>query len=209
MGLSCLPYQKKTRCASIRLVKVITFCFSNWLHNRVLYSVLFLLAISAVSCQSTDLTVKQNTTEVQLIDHKISLVLPAGWSLQFSEKRYFQLTANSGKGSYSPSIEYRGLSTDLKDRSLMDQYASGWYNAMGRNFPNFQYSIRQERIENQVTTYYFEGTFKDGNMLLKKIGSLRFKNKKIHAIYYTAPANEFDDYQDLFDALNKQIRYLD
>lgn len=173
-----------------------------------MFVVLCGLAVSLIGCQSTDLKTRRNTTEIQLLDHKIGFMLPVGWSLQFSEKRYFQLTANSDSGTYSPSIEYRGLSTDLKDRSLMDQYASGWYNAMGRNFPNFEYTIRQERVENQVVTYYFEGTFKDGNMLLKKIGSLRFINKKIHAIYYTAPANEFDDYKDLFNSINKQIRYL-
>lgn len=177
---------------------------------RTKYRRMLLLALLAglTGCLTPDLKSGASATEIELLDHKIAFVLPAGWKVQLSEKRYFQLTANSGTGPYAPGIEYRGLNTDLTDRALMDQYARGWYSAMGRNFPNFQYTERKEMVENQIITYYFEGTFSDGNLPLKKIGYLRFVNRKIHAIYYTAPLNEFDTHLPLFKAVEREIRYL-
>lgn len=181
------------------------------LHTPCLkYHRILLLALLAgfSGCQTADLKSGDSGTHIELLDHKIAFVLPAGWKVQLSEKRYFQLTASSGRGPYAPGIEYRGLNTDLTDRALMDQYARGWYNAMERNFPNFKYADRREMIENGVTVYYFEGTFSDGNLALKKIGYLRFVNRKIHAIYYTAPLNEFDSHLPLFKAIEREIRYL-
>lgn len=168
----------------------------------------FALLAGLSGCLTPDLKSGDSGTQIELLDHKISFVLPAGWKVQLSEKRYFQLTANSGTGPYAPGIEYRGLNTDLTDRALMDQYARGWYSAMGRNFPNFEYTERKEMVENSFTVYYFEGTFSDGNLPLKKIGYLRFVNRKIHAIYYTAPLNEFDSHLPLFKAVEREIRYL-
>jgi hypothetical protein len=159
-------------------------------------------------CRTPDLKSESSSTEIELLDHKIAFRLPAGWKVQISARRYFHLAANTGTGPYAPSIEYRGLNTDLTDRALMDQYARGWYNAMATNFPNLQYIEKKEWQHNEHVTYYFEATFSDGKLPLKKIGYLRFVNRKIHAIYYTAPLNDFDRYLPLFQSIENEIRYL-
>jgi len=171
-------------------------------------SLVIILLLALATCRTPGLQDNPQPTRLDLLDHKISFLIPSGWTVEFSEKRYFQLTANTNDTPYSPGIEYRGLTTDLTDSALMDQYARGWYSAMARNFPNFEYTDRKEFIENKMNTYYFEGTFSDGRLQLKKIGYLRFANRKIHAIYYTAPLAQFEAYLPLFKVIDKQIRFL-
>lgn len=159
-------------------------------------------------CRSPDLKPGLTGTSVELPDHQIAFILPLGWAVQLSEKKYFQLSAQADTAAYSASIEYRGLTTDLTDKALKDQYARGWYNAMSKNYPNWKYSERHEAIHDGIATYTFEGTFNEGDLVLKKVGSLRFVDRKIHAIYFTAPQAEFKKYTSLFEAVDRQIRYL-
>lgn len=184
------------------------FTLSYRLYRFLLRGSFLAIFFIFAGCHTAPLKSDGNGTQIELLDHKIAFVLPTGWTVQFSEKRYFQLTANTGTGPYAPGIEYRGLNTDLTERALMDQYARGWYTAMARNFPNFEFTERNEMVVNNVPTYYFEGTFTDGNLRFKKIGYLRFVNLKIHAIYYTAPIDEFDTYLPVFHAIDDMIRYL-
>lgn len=176
--------------------------------RRFALAVAVSLAFLSAACRSPDLKPGQTGTAVDLPDHQIAFILPLGWSVQLSEKKYYQLSARADAAAYSASIEYRGLTTDLTDKGLKDQYARGWYNAMSKNYPNWKYTHRHEAVIDGIATYTFEGTFNEGDLVLKKVGTLRFVDRKIHAIYFTAALGEFKKYTPLFEAVDRQIRYL-
>lgn len=176
--------------------------------GRCVLALALSLTLLSAACRSPDLKPGQTGTAVELPDHRIAFILPIGWSVQLSEKKYYQLSAQADSAAYSARIEYRGLNTDLTDKALKDQYARGWYNAMSKNYPNWTYTERQEAMIDGIATYTFEGTFNEGDLVLKKVGTLRFVDRKIHAIYFTAPLGEFQKYTSLFEAVDRQIRYL-
>lgn len=102
-------------------------------------------------------------------------------------------------------LEYRGLDTEPRDQRSRDLYASGWYDAMRLNYPGWKYANRDKDADSRSFT--FEGSYIEGTVRYIKIGQLRFRDRRIHAIYYTAPEEEMDQYREVFQTIDGLIQY--
>jgi len=105
-------------------------------------------------------------------------------------------------------MDYRGLSHSLHDDESKNRYAVGWYGAMSKNYPNWKYEYQRRNPEDPEGTFEFEGTYREGATIFRKIGRLRFRGKRLHAIYYTAPDEDFDIVRNLFERMDSMHRYF-
>lgn len=150
-------------------------------------------------------------TNVFLIDQKIQFTLPTTWLIYFSSNKYFQLVAKDPNYIYGPMLEYRGLTNTTKNLKERELYAEGWYKAIQLNFPKWEYLEKNYEDNNyknnKIFSYTFLGIFYDGNVKIKKMGLLRFYNDRIHAIYFTAREEYFEENLDTFMEIDKKIIY--
>ncbi|MCB1168193.1 MAG: hypothetical protein KDK25_12190 [Leptospiraceae bacterium] len=170
-------------------------------------SLLFLAIAFMPGCQSiTVYDGKANLRSVALTDYGIVFEIPGAWDISLSRDRYFQFVAVYREDSRPLAVlEYRGLDTEPRDKRSRDLYATGWYDAMRLNYPGWKYRDRSKDEASEAFT--FEGSYLEGTTRYIKIGKLRFKDRRIHAIYYTAPEEEMDHLRDIFEAIDEEIRY--
>lgn len=147
---------------------------------------------------------------VRLPGYGIEFRLPAGWDLQFDDKQFFQFQAKVHDTDDFPIafLEYRGLTTDPKSRQERAEYAKGWYIAIPRNFSQWEYTEKSTLSENN-DLYALDGIFKEGEFRYRKIGKLIFRGNKIHAIYYTAPVDLFDEFETEFEQIDSDLRFIE
>ena len=143
---------------------------------------------------------------VALVDYGITFKVPGEWDVSLSRDRYFQFVAVHMDGSLPVAlVEYRGLETEPRDQRARELYASGWYNAMPLNYPGWKYVDKGK--DDDARSFTFEGAFLDGTTQYLKLGKLKFRDRRIHAIYYTAPTDEMDHYRDIFETIDTLIEY--
>ena len=110
-------------------------------------------------------------------------------------------------------FEYRGLEKIKKDRESKRQYAAGWYRAIALSYEGWRYDLQETDASDPEGTFRFEGTYVDeqsgnGPVQLRKIGILRFRGTRLHALYYTAPDAEFERLRPLFEKMDRLHRYF-
>ncbi len=166
------------------------------------------------SCRTSSLILQDQIepkVRITLVDHRIQFVIPPTWNTYFSSKRYFHFIAISSDSIYGPRIEYRGLNNTSKTKQERDLYSLGWYQASEINFPKWKYiekSYEEIPYKNYIIySYKFIGEFYDGNIKIKKLGFLRFLDKRIHTIYYTDKESDFDANLPLFLKIDQNIEY--
>lgn len=169
--------------------------------------VAFLFLGAANHCRTGSLfSYGDGLRSVALTDYGIVFRIPGDWDVSLSRDRYFQFVAVYREDSLPLGLlEYRGLDTEPRDQRSRDLYASGWYDAMRLNYPGWKYVDRNKDQESRSFT--FEGSYLEGTTRYIKIGKLRFRDRRIHAIYYTAPEDEIDRYREIFEAVDQLIQY--
>ena len=151
-------------------------------------------------------------TRKDLLDYGVSLSFPVEWSVKRGE--FFHLEARSIRPAELRALfEYRGLEKIKKDRESKRQYAAGWYRAIALSYEGWRYISQDQDLSDSEGTFRFEGTYVDEQngrapLALRKIGILRFRGTRLHALYYTAPESEFELLRPLFEKMDEQHRYF-
>lgn len=151
-------------------------------------------------------------TRKDLPNYGVSLSFPAEWSVKRGD--FFHLESRSVRPPELRALfEYRGLEKIKKDRASKRQYAAGWYRAIALSYEGWRYELQETDGSDPEGTFRFEGTYVDeqngnGSIQLRKIGILRFRGTRLHALYYTAPESEFDRLRPLFEKMDRQHRYF-
>ncbi len=156
----------------------------------------------------------RSLTRKDLTEFGASLVFPSDWVVKRGE--FFHLEARSSDENEPRALfEYRGLEKVKKGRESRRQYAAGWYRAIALSYEGWEYESRSTDPADPEGTWRFEGVYleetpgSDGPVLLRKIGLLRFRGERVHALYYTALASDFDAVRPLFEKMDSLHRYFD
>ncbi|MBI3394315.1 MAG: hypothetical protein HY042_00615 [Spirochaetia bacterium] len=142
-----------------------------------------------------------------LPDYGVALFVPAEWSLRRGD--FFHATA-SGKipNGQNGTMDYRGIEKVKKDFQSRALYATGWYEAVSRNYPGWKFETRSTSPQDPEGTFEFEGTYRQGAVIYRKIGRLRFRGDRVHAFYYTAPDDDFESSRKFFEDMDGRHRYF-
>lgn len=189
-------------------------CKTTGLYNRMVTTRLFiaLLCLGSLSaCFGTRLD-NLSLTRKDLPDYGVSLSFPEEWSVKRGD--FFHLESRSQRPPELRALfEYRGLEKIKKDRESKRQYAAGWYRAIALSYEGWRYDLQETDGSDPEGTFRFEGSYVDeqngnGPIQLRKIGILRFRGARLHALYYTAPDAEFERLRPLFEKMDRQHRYF-
>ncbi len=146
-------------------------------------------------------------TDFSLEESAIDLYYPEEWNVV--NDSYFQFKAvGFAPNQFPASIEYRGLTNEIKDDKGRDLYAEGWYEAIEKNFPEWKWIGRKKIGIGDGAVYELEGTYRVGSDTYRKIGRLRFHAQRIHAIYYTGIDIDFQKVMDFFNMIDSYHQYL-
>jgi hypothetical protein len=163
------------------------------------------LMVNFLSCSSGTTSVKIKPPAESVTG--VKLRIPSDWKQHKSD--YFQLIAiGFASNDYPAWIEYRGLETAaMPDENSKDLYATGWYEAITKNYPEWKSQPPQKISVNGQTVYEINGTYRVAGNIFHKIGRLRIGEKHVHAIYYTAYDIGFDSIQTYFNDLDKKHNF--
>lgn len=154
---------------------------------------------------------------VDLSEHGVKLSIPDVWEEGVSTHFHFVATGK-GPNDLPASIEYRGLETEHTDNTGKALYAQGWYEAIARNydqkdpdarFSDWKYKYKRKVNEDPEGLFEFEGTYRSGAIVYRKIGKLRFRGDRVHALYYTAPDQDFRPIRRLFETIDALHEYYE
>lgn len=169
---------------------------------RRLWYVLFCLVILS-ACTSGQGRVDFRRKD--LPEYGVGLFVPASWNLRRGD--FFQVNAlGPAPNGLTASMDYRGVEKVKKDQASRVLYAAGWYEAVSRNYPGWKYDSRSVS-PTDPETFEFEGTFREGAVIYRKIGRLRFRGNMVHTFYYTAPDQDFDEVRKFFEEMDALHRY--
>ncbi|MEQ9366189.1 MAG: hypothetical protein RIF32_18255 [Leptospirales bacterium] len=178
--------------------------------SSVSIGLIFLVGLGA--CSSFGRLDHLALTRKDLPDYGVSLSFPAEWSVKRGD--FFHLESRSVRPPELRALfEYRGLEKIKKDRESKRQYAAGWYRAIALSYEGWRYDLQETDGSDPEGTFRFEGTYVDehngsASVQLRKIGILRFRGTRLHALYYTAPESEFERLRPLFEKMDRQHRYF-
>ncbi|MBX7058430.1 MAG: hypothetical protein K1X75_10235 [Leptospirales bacterium] len=142
---------------------------------------------------------------VELREHGVEVVFPADWTRE--EGEFFHLSAFSPDEA-GVRFEYRGLQQRPRDKDGKRRYALGWYQAIALSYHGWKYISQGVDQSDSEGSFRFEGLYLADGRRLRKMGVLRFRGNRVHALYYTAPEDEFERYRPLFDIMDRLHRYL-
>lgn len=152
---------------------------------------------------------------VDLPEHGIKLYVPDFWERSPGTHFHYIATGN-GPNNLPATLEYRGLETEATDATGKALYAQGWYEAIARNYDqkeegarykDWKYKTRRKITDDPEGAFEFEGTYRAGAIVYRKIGKLRFRGDRVHAIYYTAPDQDFRPVRRLFETIDEMHEY--
>jgi len=148
-------------------------------------------------------------TKETLDDYGITFHIPGGWFL--TQDTYFHLKAFGFAPNNLPaSLEYRGLDNKrVMDAHNKEQYANGWYQAISSNYPDWKFDFKRKIVGDPEGSFEFEGTYRVATDVYRRIGKLRFRGRRVHAIYYTGLDQNFEKARDFFEKMDKSIEYAE
>ena len=168
--------------------------------------IFIIFLISSIQCRSLSNAEKIKMHRQPFIENNIAFFIPGNWNE--TKDHYFHFKAVGFAPNGLPaSLEYRGLDFKTLDDKGKDLYATGWYEAISKNYPEWKYDSRNKIENDPEGSYEFEGTYKVATDTYRRIGKLRFRGKHIHAIYYMALDQDFDSARQLFNKMDSKIQY--
>ena len=148
--------------------------------------------------------------EYALPKYGIALSVPEEWKTE--QDRFYQLKSEGGLAKYSHlSFAYRGLPNYLSGIHEKEQYAKGWYDAFLLSYRKHKarFLERSQDLDDPEGSFMFIGEYEDpklGRMI--RFGILRFRGRRLHTLYYTAPKEGFGSSFDLFSRMERKHRYF-
>ncbi len=168
---------------------------------------LLLLSLAGTGCSGGSPRLSRSFVSERLEAHGIVLYYPSSWFV--SQDDYFNFKATGFAPNRLPAfLEYRGLQHEIKDEENRDLYARGWYEAIQKNYPDWKYDLKEKVTDEGGPAYTFEGTYRVATDTFRKIGKLRFRANRIHAIYYTGSDVEFPEVRQLFQRMDEKLRFF-
>ncbi|MDH5654912.1 MAG: hypothetical protein OEZ34_03320 [Spirochaetia bacterium] len=165
------------------------------------------LIVFASGCRNNQITQKNpKLLKYPVPENNIIFYAPVNWQESKDHYFHFKIVGFAPNG-LPASIEYRGLDFKTLDESGKNLYATGWYEAIAKNYPEWKYEYKKKSEDDPEGTYEFEGTYTVATDTYRRIGKLRFRKKQIHAIYYTAIDREFDPVRIFFNNIDERILY--
>lgn len=186
-----------------------------------------LLSLTLIGCASLPFA-GPDLRRVELPARGVALAAPDRWIVRQGD--FFHLQARAGlnaEGELSPlgpdttwesargpggvaQFDYRGLEKSRRSLESKRQYALGWYKAIALSYPNWTYDSQTADDPELAPegAFRFEGVYLDEGVRYRKIGILRFVGDRVHALYYTAPDEHFDDFRALFQEMDESHSYL-
>ncbi len=138
----------------------------------------------------------------------VIIFFPSDWETK--QGNFFHFTAKGPAPNHlTGQVEYRGLKKAIPDDAGKQRYATGWYEINFRNYPGWKFDRREQDTSDSEGTFRFEGTYREGATIYRKIGILRFRGVRLHAIYYTAPDQDFELARTMFQTMDQMHRYYD
>lgn len=181
-----------------------------------LFFSLWILILFSASCGGGSVRVEDlKIRNVDLPEYGIKLAVPNEWE-QVTDKHFHYIASGKGPNNLVATVEYRGLETEHTDATGKALYAQGWYEAIARNydqkdeeavFKDWKYIRRGKVASDPEGLFEFEGTYRRGAIVFRKIGKLRFRGNRVHAIYYTAPDQDFRPVRRLFETIDAGHEY--
>ena len=169
-------------------------------------AVFLIFFITSIQCRSVSNSEKIKLHKQPFLENNIVFFIPGNW--KETKDHYFHFKAVGFAPNGLPaSIKYRGLDFKTLDEKGKDLYATGWYEAIAKNYPEWQYESRKKIENDSEGSYEFEGTYKVATDTYRRIGKLRFRGKHIHAIYYMALDQDFESARSLFKTMDSKIQY--
>jgi len=166
---------------------------------------------------------------VELPERGASLAVPEAWIVRKGD--FFHLQARAAldeDGDATPpapkasweaiagpggvvQFDYRGLEKNKRDLENKRQYALGWYKAIALSYPKWSYAAQTADDPELAPegAFRFEGRFEQNGIVYRKVGILRFKGDRVHALYYTAPDAVFEEYRELFEEMDESHAYFE
>jgi len=167
---------------------------------------LFVFFIHFSGCVSQDRKKKNEFRRIYLPENEIAFYIPNSWTV--NQDHYFHFKSVGFAPNHLPaSLEYRGLNFQAQNQKSKDLYAKGWYDAIAENYPEWKYEYKRKIENDPEGSFEFEGTYRVATDTYKRIGKLRFRNKQVHAVYFTGIDTDFDKVKKLFEQMDSKIEY--
>lgn len=171
---------------------------------------LALLCLSQTLCLTghQKLEEKMMLRQVALPEYGITLMLPGNWSITLHREQFYQCIATgfTPEGSLG-TFEFRSLPNSLRDPAGKNLFATGWYQSPQDNFRGWKY-LKKSRVETDPEgTYEFEGMFSRDGVEYFRMGRLRFRKNRVHALYYTVPLYDAEDLREYLEVIDSHHVY--
>ncbi|MCE9596883.1 MAG: hypothetical protein K8S54_02855 [Spirochaetia bacterium] len=169
-------------------------------------NIILLTVFFALGCSSSQERQHPNFTSAELKEFGIAVFFPTLWDLNFDSRRRLHLIIRGATPEgLRASMEYRGIAQTQED---VDLYAQGWHKAMPANFDGFAIVDRQKLSSDSGDVYHFEATFREGETLKRVIGRLRFREGRVHTMYYIASDKDFPSFRPMVEEMDQLHRYF-
>jgi hypothetical protein len=166
-----------------------------------------LFALSALGCPGRVRLDDTRLSSERLDEYGIELAAPSGWSQERGE--FFHYTTRGPVGDLPfAMLEYRGLQRTWRDKDGKRQYAIGWYKAIALSYQGWRFLSRSTDQSDAEGAFRFEGVYVANGQRYYKIGALRFRGDRVHAIYYTTRESDIELLRGLFLRMDASHEYF-
>lgn len=170
---------------------------------------ILLSSILAGGCMSDQrASIIKKLHHLDLPEMGITILLPGDWQITYSEKGFYQVVASgfASNGSLS-TFEFRSLPNRLRDTAAKVLFANGWYQSVRDNYPGWEFTSRRQTPGDPEGTFEFDGRFEKDGVAFRRIGRLRFREDRVHAMYYTTHDTGMAGALFFFETIDSQHKY--
>ena len=167
------------------------------------------LVVAFGACMSDPTArIKATLHHMDIPELGVTLMLPGSWNMTYTERGFYQVVASgiAPNGSAS-TIEFRSLPNRLRDTSAKVLFANGWYQSVRDNYPTWTFVKRGQAAGDVEGTFEFDGRFETNGITFRRIGRLRFRDERVHAIYYTTQHRDEAAVTTYFDVIDSQHKF--
>ena len=168
-----------------------------------------LLLMTSISCISDSRSrIKKTLHHLDIPEIGVTLLLPGNWNISYTERGFYQVVASGIAANGSPStFEFRSLPNRLRDTSAKVLFANGWYQSVRDNYPTWAFIHRGQVAGDVEGTFEFDGRFESNGVTFRRLGRLRFRDERVHAMYYTTQDTGMDAASEFFEVIDSQHKF--
>ncbi len=168
-----------------------------------------LVAALGTGCRATTVEkVRATLHHLDLPELGVTLLLPGFWNITYSDRSFYQVVASGIGPNGSPStFEFRSLPNRIRDTSAKVLFANGWYQSARDNYPTWVFIKRSQVAGDVEGTFEFDGRFENSGVTFRRLGKLRFREERVHAIYYTTHDRDASTALEYFEIVDSQHKF--